>query len=165
MLCFYTNPKLLLVPNLATKVWSLQKIAICICFVLLKMYFLNCVSHMYLFHMLKVILLQLNLYLSLSCFPEALMFQGAEQKRLIYICSDERTGTWLHWAGHTLSHTHKPQSSSCVLSITHKFSLTSTHLTRSRKSPIAFSFWLWSNILCPNVFPSCVFVCPWGIQA
>lgn len=51
------------------------------------------------------------------------------------------------------------------LSLTNTFSLTSTHLTHRRKSPVTYSILIVVHILCPEAFPSCVFVCPWGVQA
>ena len=51
------------------------------------------------------------------------------------LCSNTHT--------HMCIHTHISLFSSYVLLLIHIFSLMSTHLTRRRKSPVAFSFWLW----------------------
>lgn len=51
----------------------------------------------------------------------------------------ERTYTHTHAHVHAYTHNTTPHA----LSLTHIFSLTSTHLTCRRKSPVAYSFWLW----------------------
>lgn len=52
-------------------------------------------------------------------------------------------GTHIHTHTCTCTCLHTHNTTPHALSLTHIFSLTSTHLTCRRKSPVAYSFWLW----------------------
>ncbi len=54
----------------------------------------------------------------------------------------------------TYLHTNTPLFTTHALSLTHIFSLTSTHLTHRRKSPVAYSFWLWFIFCALMPFPA-----------